>query len=181
MIFRELEHLLREAGGVARDNEFVIIGSVAILGKFPDAPKELLTSVEADIYPRNRLEGSDVIERELGEGSEFHDRHGYHAHAVTPELATLPDGWETRLIRFRSKRTKGVTGWCLEPHDLAVSKLVVGRKKDTEFIYHRLVHQLVEPSGLRARIRLLPVDQSQQNQCVRRLQRIQGRIKDENK
>src|SRR3989442_14521625 len=103
MAIRELEHLLREAGSVARETEFIIIGSMAILGKFPDAPKQMLTSIEADIYPRNRPEGSDVIERELGEGSEFHDRRGYHAHAVSPDLATLPEGWRTRLIRLRSK------------------------------------------------------------------------------
>jgi hypothetical protein len=30
--------------------------------------------------------------------------------------------------------TGGAVGWCLEAHDLAVSKLIAGRAKDLEFV-----------------------------------------------
>ena len=37
---------------VADDDEIVVIGSQAILGSFPNAPAELLESMEADVFPR---------------------------------------------------------------------------------------------------------------------------------
>ena len=59
----ELEHLLRAAGELCGEKEFFLIGSQAILGAFPNAPGELLVSVEADIYPKNNPAASDVIDR----------------------------------------------------------------------------------------------------------------------
>ena len=44
--------------------------------------------------------------------------------------ATLPSGWEGRLVAVRNENTLGATGWCLEPHDLWVSKAIAGRPKD---------------------------------------------------
>jgi hypothetical protein len=54
----ELEHLIRAAGSIAGD-DVVIIGSQALLGAFPDAPSELLLSMEADMYPMNDPGASD--------------------------------------------------------------------------------------------------------------------------
>ena len=42
----QLEHIIRAACSIAEDSELVIIGSQAVLGQFPDAPAELLTSTE---------------------------------------------------------------------------------------------------------------------------------------
>jgi len=39
-----LEHVLRAAGDVTKHDRFVVIGSQAILGQFPDAPRILLQS-----------------------------------------------------------------------------------------------------------------------------------------
>ncbi len=58
----ELEHLIRAAGAIADDKEIVIIGSQSILGQFPNAPVALLTSMEADLYPRNAVERADTID-----------------------------------------------------------------------------------------------------------------------
>jgi hypothetical protein len=40
----ELEHLLRAAGEIIDERQFIVIGSQSILGKYPDAPEELLRS-----------------------------------------------------------------------------------------------------------------------------------------
>ena len=40
--------------GVTGETEFIVIGSQAILGPFPDAPPVLRLSMEADLYPRYR-------------------------------------------------------------------------------------------------------------------------------
>ena len=45
----------------------------------------------------------------------------------------LPSGWHKRLVRFETPGTNGVVAYCLEPHDLWVSKAIAGRPKDVEF------------------------------------------------
>jgi hypothetical protein len=69
----------------------------------------------------------------IGEGSRFHELFGYYAQGVGPETATLPRGWEGRLIPVKNANTNGIEGLCLEVHDLAISKYVAGREKDIEF------------------------------------------------
>ena len=90
MRHRELKHIIRAASAVAEDNELVVVGSQAILGQFPSAPKSLLISREADLYPRTPPERGDEIEGSLGDGSYFDATFGYYAHAVGPETAITP-------------------------------------------------------------------------------------------
>lgn len=91
----ELEHLLRSVGEVTRDREFILFGSQAILGYMKNPPDALLKSMEADVYPRTYPQTQMMIFPALGRGSKFHDKHGYYADSVTPELATFPEGWTT--------------------------------------------------------------------------------------
>lgn len=123
----QLEHIIRAAGTIADDDDVVVIGSQAILGKFPLAPAELLVSQEAEVYPRTFPERSDLIDGSIGEGSPFEREFGYYAHGVRPETAVLPEGWEDRLVVVSGVGTRFVRGWCLEAHDLALAKLVAGR------------------------------------------------------
>jgi hypothetical protein len=44
----QLEHIIRAAAGITDAKEFVIIGSQAVLGQFPNSPAELLVSIELD-------------------------------------------------------------------------------------------------------------------------------------
>ena len=43
----ELEHILHAASAVTNHADIVVIGSQALLGQFPDAPAQLLISMEA--------------------------------------------------------------------------------------------------------------------------------------
>lgn len=129
----DLEHLIRAAGHIAGERELVIIGSQSILGQFPDAPIALLSSMEADLYPLSRPELADKVDGAIGAGSMFHQTHGYYAQGLGPDTATLPAGWKKRLVRIENKNTGGCVGFCLEAHDLAISKYVAGREKDREF------------------------------------------------
>lgn len=153
----ELEHVIRAAATVAEDEEIVVVGSQAILGQFPEAPDSLLVSREADIYPRNRPERADEIDGSLGDGSYFDATYGYYARAVGPETATVPAGWEGRLVPIRNDNTGGATGWCLEVHDLLLSKCVAGRERDWEFAEEALRHDLADPEELRHRASDLPI------------------------
>ncbi len=158
MTREQLEHLLRASAEIARDEEIVVIGSPAILGQFPDAPVSLRASVEADLYPRNHPERADLIDGSIGELSPFHRQYGYYAQGVGPETAVLPEGWEQRLVRVSGERTRGVTGLCLEVHDLVVSKAVVGREKDRCFVREAIRHGLVDRDTLLDRLARTAMD-----------------------
>lgn len=154
----ELEHAIRAACDLAQDAEVYVFGSQAILGQFPNAPAPLRQSMEADIAPKNRPEMVDLIDAMLGEVSQFRSTHGFYVHGVPIEAAVLPTGWDMRAVEVCNDNTRGNTGWCLDGHDLAASKLVAYRDKDREFVRVLLEHRMVEPILLRERILNLPVE-----------------------
>ena len=94
----DLEHILRASKAVTGETEFIVIGSQCILARFPDAPRELRQSMEADLYPRFKPDLAKEIEGSLGRYSQFDQTFGYYADGVGPETAVLPKGWEDRLI-----------------------------------------------------------------------------------
>jgi hypothetical protein len=148
----EMEHVIRAAAMIADDNELIVIGSQALLAEHAEAPAEVLVSRELDLYPRNYPERADLIDGSIGEGSPFEAVFGYFAHGVGPETALLPQGWEKRLIPVCNENTRKATGWCLEKHDLVLSKLAVGREKHIAFYQALLRAGLVDKDVLRARL-----------------------------
>lgn len=156
---RELEHLIRTAADIADDDEIIVVGSQSILGRFPDAPEELCVSAEADVYPKNRPERWELIDGSIGELSPFHETFGYYAQGVQPGMATLPAGWEARLVPVSNPNTRGATGLCLEPHDLVIAKYVAARDKGRRFARAALRHGLVQPGILAARLAETPIAQ----------------------
>jgi hypothetical protein len=149
----ELEHLIRAAGSIANDPEIVVIGSQAVLGQFPNAPARLLMSAEADLFPLHRPELADLIDGSIGEGSRFHEQFGYYAQGVGERTAVLPKGWRDRLVRIENANTRGVSGLCLEVHDLAISKHVASREKDLEFTRELARHGMTDSKILLARLK----------------------------
>ncbi|MFJ3317184.1 DUF6036 family nucleotidyltransferase [Herbaspirillum huttiense] len=140
---QQLEHLLRASGAIIGETQFFVIGSQSVLGKYPNAPQELLWSMEVDLFAKNHPEKTDNL-NVIGELSPFHDSHGYYADPVDEKTATLPKGWKGRLINVKSVDTGGVTGLCLDPHDLFVSKVAAGREKDIEFVKVMIEHDMVQ-------------------------------------
>ena len=158
----ELEHVLRAAGAVTDSSELIVIGSQAILAAVPEAPPALLVSEEADLYVPGREDLSVLIDGTIGELSPFHQTFGYYGHGVGPTTATLPPGWEERLVELSNSNTNGVRGLCLSPLDIAYSKLAAGRPKDLAYcrelyranlVDSEAMHELIEicqDSGQRA-------------------------------
>src|ERR1700722_10114323 len=144
----DLEHVIGAAGSIAKDSEIVVIGSQSVLGQFPNAPVALLASAEADVYPLNHPERAELIDGSIGEGSPFHETYGYYAQGVGEETATLPAGWRDRLVVIRNANTRDATGWCLEVHDLVLSKWCAGREKDARFIRAAIEAVLVQAAIL---------------------------------
>ena len=163
----QLEHVIRAAATIAADPDIVVIGSQAILGQFPDAPSELLVSNEADVYPRGHPERSDLIDGSIGELSPFHETYGYYAQGIGRDTAVVPEGWEDRLIPVR---TSAGTGWCLEVHDLVISKYVAGREKDRAFVRVALKHGLAQGRTLLTRLASTPLPREQREGLSRQIE-----------
>lgn len=173
------EHVVAAAANVVGEDDFVIIGSQAILGSHPDAPDTLLRSLEVDIYPADSPAKADLIDGALGDGSPFHRAFGYYGHGVGPETAKAPAGWQDRLIRVevqaRTRSPRRPIAWCLEPHDLVLSKCAADRERDWEFARDALVAGLVDISMLRSRVGDLPVAAHRREQIRRMLDSLEGR------
>ena len=154
-----LEHVIRAAGTIADDPDIIVVGSQSVLGQFPDARSELLVSVKADVYPKNRPDRSDLIDGSIGEGSPFQTAFGYYAHGVDSSTSILPTGWKERLILVSGENTRHIRGWCLEVHDLAIAKLVAGRPKDLDFLRHLIDGGYVDAATLWSRLTGLVLDE----------------------
>ena len=155
----QLEHAIRAACDVSNDTELWVFGSQALLGEFPDAPESLRASIEVDVQPKNRPEAVDIIDANLGELSPFHKTHGFYIHGVSINSAILPEGWEERTKPISDPiSTCGNTGWCIELHDLAASKLTAYREKDREFVRLLLIEKRLDSAVLDERIDALNIE-----------------------
>ena len=154
----ELEHAIRAACDVADDTELWVFGSQAILGEYPDAPAALRQSIEVDVAAKNKPDSADLIDGALGELSLFHATHGFYVHGLSIEAASLPHGWDERTIPVRSAATRHNTGYCLESHDLAASKLAAFRDRDRDFVRTLLAEGMIQAPTLLERIATLPID-----------------------
>ncbi len=159
MNIEQLRHILRAAAGATGERVFIVIGSQAILGSYPDAPRSLRKSVEGDTYPKNNPAKAVEVDGAIGELSPFHQEFGYYAHGISPETATLPEGWEQRLVELQVNDSHGTIGLCLEKHDLTFSKLAAGREKDIEFVRELLKHRLINRGKL---LRLVEAEKNEQ-------------------
>ena len=135
----ELEHAIRAATEIIRQEAVFIIGSQAILGSFTEdeLPAEAMLSEEVDIAPLKDDDAQSVateLDAAIGEMSQFHETHGFYVQGVGQDTAVLPAGWTDRLVKVKNASTNDRTGLCLEPHDLCVAKLIAGRMKDHLFV-----------------------------------------------
>jgi hypothetical protein len=129
---QQVDHILRAAGRITGEKQFVIIGSQSLHGKYPDIADDIVRSVEVDLIAKQnsaRTEWLNVI----GQDSPFHQNFGYYADPVDETTAILPKGWKGRLVNLAPGDTGGVSGLCLDPNDLAIAKYVAGREKDIAF------------------------------------------------
>lgn len=156
----QLAHLLRSACRIADDPDVLVMGSQAILGTYDEdeLPPEATASMEADLAFLDDPDRAkaDEVEAVIGELSSFQTDHGVYAEGIHVETAVLPGGWRTRLTQWDLQSSLPARPWFLDPHDLAMSKLVAAREKDTAFVDALLRHHLLEVRILRERVQQLP-------------------------
>ena len=141
----DIDRLLVEAMRVTNHRDYVIIGSLSILGIVAQPPELMTQSIDVDLYPKDDPGRASEIADTLGQGSEFEETFKYYADAVSPMLPTLPDGWNERLIKVDFD--SGVVAWFLDPNDAAISKYARSESRDREWIR----------AGLQAKILSLPI------------------------
>ena len=149
------DHSIRAAGAILGENELLVIGSQALHASVSgDLPAEASRSIETDIAALDDPdeEKADLIDGTIGEVSMFHRTFGYYAQGVTRATAILPRGWQDRLIRYETPNTNGVVAWCLEIHDLWISKAIASRRKDIEFCAALIAEDLVCVDNLARRL-----------------------------
>jgi hypothetical protein len=165
---QQLDHVLRAAGRITGERQFIIIGSQSLHGKHPDVADEILKSAEVDLIAGKQSTRTEWLNA-IGYLSPFHESFGYYADPVDLTSAALAQGWKQRLVTLPAGDTEGVRGLCLEPHDLAIAKYVASREKD--LIFNRELAR----RGLIAERRLLElVDETPVDQSVRA--RVRGQI-----
>lgn len=168
----QLEHAIRAACTVSEDQELIIFGSQAILGQFPEPHAELRKSIEVDVSPKNKREAVDKIDGALGENSSFHKTHGFYVHGVPIETANLPEGWEQRTNKVQDYMNENNIGYCIEAHDLAASKLMAFREKDTEFVRRLIIEEMIDAETLLKRLKITDVEKVIKDRAIRWTDRI---------
>jgi len=165
---QQVDHVLRAAGRITGDKQFIIIGSQSLHGKHPDLPDEIVRSAEVDLIAGKRSARTEWL-NVIGYLSPFHETFGYYADPVDAGTATLPRGWKGRLVDLPPGETEGVRGLCLEPHDLAIAKYAAAREKDLIFTRELVRRGIVAEERL-----LLLLDQTKVDEEVRK--RIRERM-----
>jgi hypothetical protein len=164
---RQVDHVLRAAGHIAGEKQFIIIGSQSLHGKWPDLADEIMKSIEVDLVAGKRGTRSEWLNA-IGHLSPFHESFGYYADPVDLATATLPKGWKGRLVNLPPGETEGVKGLCLEPHDLAIAKYAASREKDLIFTRELARRAIVSEARL-----LALLDQTSVAKELRERMRIQ--------
>ena len=141
----DLRRLFSRARALTGESDYVVFGSLAALGHTGEVPPRMAMSIDVDAYTRREPSRVFELARALGESSAFAAEHGYYLDPIAPQVATLPAGWEERLVRIELE--PGLAAWFLEPNDAAVSKYARMEPRDREWIR----------AGLRAGILSLPI------------------------
>jgi len=159
---QQVDHILRAAGEITGEKQFIIIGSQSLHGKHPNLPDEILRSFEVDLIAKRRPDRTEWLNM-IGQDSRFHERHGYYADPVDEKTATLPKGWKGRLVNLLPGDTAGVSGLCLDPHDLTIAKYVAQCEKDLVFNRELAIRGIVTKVQL-----LLLLDATSLDEAARR-------------
>jgi hypothetical protein len=137
MKIEELQHIIRAACDLLKEDVVIVGGSQAAVAQFPEGlPKSLLLSREADIAALSDPsdEKALIINGNIGEDTLFHTTHGVYAEGVSLAMFVLPETWMQRAIELDGLSKRRTVGLCPEIHDLAVAKLAAGRAKDIDWI-----------------------------------------------
>ncbi|HSI51326.1 MAG TPA: DUF6036 family nucleotidyltransferase [Ideonella sp.] len=144
--------MFEQARQISGHRDYVVIGSLSVLGVEEDGPvpSDMSMSIDIDCYTKADPPRVFDLKALLGEDSAFHANHGYYLDPVSPSLPSLPDDWELRLTRVERA---GLRLWFLDPNDAAVSKYARSEPRDLRWIRAGVAAGLISLSTVRSRLR----------------------------
>ena len=145
----DLRRLFAQARTLSGESDFVIFGSLAALGYAGEVPPRMAMSIDVDAFGKNDPARIFALAPTLGQGSPFEAEHGYYLDPIAPRVATLPAGWDARLVRIELE--PGLAAWFLEPNDAAVSKYARMEPRDREWIRAGLAAAILSHAIIEAR------------------------------
>ena len=151
MTLADVELLLLEAARLSNHRNFVIAGSLSVLGAAISPPDDMLMSRDVDLY--TRLDPGRVfveIGAEIAEGSRFHATHGFYADPISPKILSLPDGWESRMISLTL--AKGIVASFIDPNDVAIAKLARSEDNDIRWVRSGVKVGIISIDVVKARL-----------------------------
>lgn len=128
----DLRRLFAAARDLCGETDYVVFGSLAVLGFAGEVPPRMAASIDVDAFTKADPGRVFDLVPALGQGSPFEAGHGYYLDAISPQVATLPAGWPDRLTRIQLDAD--LAAWFLEPNDAAVSKYARMEPRDREWI-----------------------------------------------
>jgi hypothetical protein len=153
MEISDLQKLFDEARKRTNHSEFVVVGSLSILGvvQGSDIPARMLVSIDVDCFTRQDPPRIFELNEALGQGSAFEATHGFYLDPISPSVPTLPANWQYRLIRIPFANSIDV--FFLDPNDAAVSKYARCEVRDREWIQAGLGAGLLSAPVIESRFR----------------------------
>ncbi len=145
----DLGRLFVRARDLCGETDYVVFGSLSVLGCAGEVPARMAASIDVDAFCKHDPERAFDLVSTLGQGSPFELEHGYYLDPISPHVATLPAGWPDRLTRIQLDLD--LAAWFLEANDAAVSKYARMEPRDREWIRPGLRARLLSLAILDAR------------------------------
>ncbi|WP_156369638.1 DUF6036 family nucleotidyltransferase [Duganella sp. Leaf126] len=145
------EHIriaLNEASKLGPHKEFVVAGSLSVLGLKEVPPEMMSMSIDIDFFPFHDQSHIHDIAEALGEDSAFHEAHGYFLDPIAADVLVLPAGWMERMVLYEFGELRI---YFLDVNDTAVSKYVRSADNDFRWIDAGLQSGLLDLDKIDAR------------------------------
>lgn len=143
----QLEKLFKLVAEKTNHRNFVVVGSLSVIGTMLNPPEKMAWSMDVDTYlkadPNRHLELSN-----LGEHSFVADEIGCYADPVSPALISSEPGWEQRLIPI--SMPSGIVLWFMDINDAATAKMMRGLPRDISWVEAGLLNGIIQPNKLNA-------------------------------
>lgn len=162
MRIRSLNRLVSVSLALSDCSKLLVLGSSSIFASFPELDSEsgpLETTYDADLLlePIDK-ETARILTESIGNKSLHHDKHGFYADILHPSITdSFPPGWRERLVPLHGFANV----WALDPHDLGMVKLCVGRDKDLDLVRCLLKLKKLDCARLRERFASLSLGEKE--------------------
>lgn len=145
----QLFTMFERARELSGHHDYVVIGSLSVLGVDRPVPGEMSMSIDIDCYTQADPPRIFDLKAALGEDSDFHVANGYYLDPVSPGLPSLPQGWEARMNLLERN---GLRLWFLSPDDAAISKLARSEPRDLKWVRAGILSGLISLPNLSSRL-----------------------------